>query len=528
MRWEYLLHFFKYNRFNPSTNEWRNSIYRFNKYFLNTYLTDKPFHLLLTTYFNMNLKNGEWKNSLFSLQRILISKAEIKHTINNITINIYIFNKEKLAYLKKLKTLVEEKEKVIKKKSILETIIWNKKITWMSLFYPKNWKFFSKNLISTSKRKLSLDARWWFHSLVARLISNKKKWNVTTKWFIVKKWRFTKKQSYLVNKWLFITIKQKVKLNKWFKLKIRYIVNKFLFNFKNKLIQKQTFNSRKTRNWRFGAQQGFIPKEWRFSIIKFKFYLKTLNKLNLKLDNALHLNYMLESIYTKNVNYIYQTLIEQYQQDLLTSILYRRYVTKLYCNHLKLTHTTLSKLKEITSNIYNKKIYINIINMKYFHLDNSILLNAVVRKLKDRNKRVLRVIRKATAFSRIPRIDPFLLLRVKPEMKRNQKMIENVQANTIYFESIMSRRKNIWTKLKNIHLLGMWLEGKGRLTRRLTASRSVHKKTLVGTGKNIFSSYQGYSSTLSKGFQKSNIDSISANAFTRNGAFGIKCYQNTY
>jgi hypothetical protein len=482
----------------------------------------------------MNFKNGEWKNSIYSLQRIIISKAEIKHTINNITINVYIFNKEKLAYLKKLKRLVEERERVIKKRSVLEAITWNVKTTWISLFDPKNWKSFSNKSTSSKKRKLPLAARWWFHSLVWRLISNKKELHIKSQWFIIKKWRFAKKQSHLVNKWRFMTMKKWLLLKKWFQLKIRStIIEKFFFNSKNQIFtSKKRFlkQSSLSRNWRFASKQGLLSKEWTFSLRKFTSYLTTFysRKLNTKLDNTLHWNYILESMAKNNVNYMYETLVERYEQEFLTSILYRRYVTKLYCNHLKLTHTALSKLKEITYNIYNKKVSFNIINMKYFHLDNSILLDAVVRKLRDRNKRVLKVIRKAISFGRIPRIDPFLLLRVKPEMKKNQKIVEDAHINNIYFESMENIRKNIWTKMKNIHLLGMWLEGKGRLTRRLTASRSVHKKTLIGTGKNLFSSYQGYSSTLSKGFQKSNIDYISANAYTRNGAFGIKCYQNTY
>jgi len=46
--------------------------------------------------------------------------------------------------------------------------------------------------------------------------------------------------------------------------------------------------------------------------------------------------------------------------------------------------------------------------------------------------------------------------------------------------------------------------------------------------KNIFSSNQGYSSMLSKGFEKSNIDYLNLNSYNRNGSFGIKSYHNTY
>lgn len=89
-------------------------------------------------------------------------------------------------------------------------------------------------------------------------------------------------------------------------------------------------------------------------------------------------------------------------------------------------------------------------------------------------------------------------------------------------------QKNIFYSIKNIYILGIRLEGKGRLTRRLTASRAVFKLTYIGTMKNIFSSNQGYSSMLSKGFEKSNIDYLNVNSYNRNGSFGIKSYHNTY
>jgi len=40
-----------------------------------------------------------------NLKRIIVSKTEIKHSLNNIIVNIYIYNKEKLFYLKKIKYL---------------------------------------------------------------------------------------------------------------------------------------------------------------------------------------------------------------------------------------------------------------------------------------------------------------------------------------------------------------------------------------------------------------------------------------
>jgi hypothetical protein len=82
--------------------------------------------------------------------------------------------------------------------------------------------------------------------------------------------------------------------------------------------------------------------------------------------------------------------------------------------------------------------------------------------------------------------------------------------------------------MKNTHIIGIFLEGKGRLTRRLTASRAVDKLTYKGTFKNIYSSMQNRSSVLSKGYQNSNIDYINVNSYNRNGSYGIKSHNSTY
>jgi hypothetical protein len=71
-------------------------------------------------------------------------------------------------------------------------------------------------------------------------------------------------------------------------------------------------------------------------------------------------------------------------------------------------------------------------------------------------------------------------------------------------------------------MAGVRLEAKGRLTRRFTASRSVFKMKWKGSLKDIDSSYKGLSSTILRGYAKSNIQYSIANSRTRNGAFGLK------
>jgi len=51
-------------------------------------------------------------------------------------------------------------------------------------------------------------------------------------------------------------------------------------------------------------------------------------------------------------------------------------------------------LKNIIYKIYNKKILLKIINMKYLYLDNNIFISSLLIKLNNRKKRALRTIKK--------------------------------------------------------------------------------------------------------------------------------------
>ena len=92
---------------------WDNSIYLYNKNNLKltpikTNLTNR----LIKGFFNFYNKDLEkkvrYKRLLLRLRRlssnkIYVSKAELKHTNNNVLVNIYVYNKEKSNYLNKLK-----------------------------------------------------------------------------------------------------------------------------------------------------------------------------------------------------------------------------------------------------------------------------------------------------------------------------------------------------------------------------------------------------------------------------------------
>jgi len=98
----------------PSVSkEWKNSIYTYNKYKLkNLPIYDININELIKNYFNLYLNpkylTEKYKSSklrILSFNKIYVSKAEIKHTSNKAILTIYIYNREKISLLKKIKFL---------------------------------------------------------------------------------------------------------------------------------------------------------------------------------------------------------------------------------------------------------------------------------------------------------------------------------------------------------------------------------------------------------------------------------------
>ncbi len=99
----------------PANKEWFNSIYAYNKNTIKLLPTmDKVILRFLKSYFNLYSRKLENKVRFIktrirfrrlSTNRILISKAELKHTSDKVIITLYIYNRQKKYYLNKLKRI---------------------------------------------------------------------------------------------------------------------------------------------------------------------------------------------------------------------------------------------------------------------------------------------------------------------------------------------------------------------------------------------------------------------------------------
>lgn len=95
------------------SKEWKNSVYSYNSNnVINLPLYDLKINDLIkgyfSLYFNHNFIKHKYisgRNKRKSLNRIFVSKAEIKHTNNKALITLYVYNKERLSLLKKVQLL---------------------------------------------------------------------------------------------------------------------------------------------------------------------------------------------------------------------------------------------------------------------------------------------------------------------------------------------------------------------------------------------------------------------------------------
>lgn len=400
-----------------------------------------------------------------SINRIISSKAEIKHTNNKINIIVYVFNKKKIFLLNKL--IKFDKSSInLKRQFKLNTKSLIKKINFFKL---KNLNIAKKNLI-------------YF-----RLLRN----------------------NFLLNESIY-------SINKYIN---NYIINEFKSVYKKEI-------------------KNYI-----------RFYHKILNS-SFNSDFLLLYNKTKRIyIYNKIKKIIIRFYLKKYIKRFLSNeILYMYYNKIIYFNSLKLKDLFLDKLSKLISIIYNKTVCFNLINLKYSHLNSDIVSQSVTIKLKNRKNRLLKVLSKTLRAVKIISFNKYLQYDNKHKIfiskynnfnlifnknilnkdkleKILREMYLSLHSPSIFFykrNNKLTIQNDIFNIIKYKTVSGIRLEGAGRLTRRLTASRSILKYRYKGTLKNIDSSYKNLSSVMLRNSNKSNVLYTNINSKTRNGSFGLK------
>ncbi len=397
----------------PANQEWFNSIYAYNKNTVKSLpIADKLTTKLIKSYFNLYSRKLEkklksrrirmWLRRL-SANRILISRAELKHTSDKVTVTVYVYNRQKQYYLKKIRKI----------------------------------------------------------NILAKINKDKRSNNFMTKIRLIKKQALK-----VVNR----VVKEKNLLFKTFK-------------------------------W---EKDNFLNYEKQYHK---KFILKSLEKEMLYL-------------YLKQI---------------------------LSFNKSKFENTYLLPITSIIEKVYNKKVEFNLVNLKYLHLNSHIFTETIALKLRNRKNRLLKVLK---ASLRMVKIASFNKLAILEDVYNRPKKIQNMKVNLLISDPLLIREienkdtldqllsrffpnnmndkpsefivNTVLNSIKHKSISGVRIEAAGRLSRRITAARSVFKFKYKGNLRNMDSSYKGFSSVILRGHAKSNIDYTRVKSKTRIGSFGLK------
>ncbi len=501
--------------FPASTKEWFNSIYSYNStYAKNLPSADKNLSKIIKSYFNlyfnrkfMNSKKIATRFRRLSFNKIFVSKAEIRHTSEKVNITLYIYNEEKRLLIRKIKRL---------EKSL----------------YPKTWKLVSlgDKLITAEKvgNKLSyivlneiLPNLWLLNNIIKLLPKLSDKSNQPITLSILNKVEDDNKEVLLKNM-------SEDKL-----LSLINIINKL----------------------RSVPSTPYTLYSLGFSLT----LVDTINKLS---GNLFPIIDMLNKLPNKD-----NKIIEEKTRLLVRKIILEKeialivhYKRLLDLNNSKFEVDFLSKIKPLVMNLYNKEVEFNIVNLKTLCFNSDMFTEAITVKLRNRDNRLLRVLRSSLHMVKLPKINKIREkygksnkgvlwlnsvknLRVdSPTYIKNlnkdflsqfifdllsSKSPLNIQDKETLIPSSTPKQDNsieniVLSSLKHKIMAGARLEVKGRLTRRFTASRAVFKVRWKGGLKNIDSSYKGLSSVILRGHAKSNVQYSMFSSKTRNGAFGLK------
>lgn len=510
---------------NPSSvKEWYNSIYYLEKndYIKTLPLRDILIYKLFDIYFNLNKLK---KYSSLSMDKIFVGKPEIKHFNNKIYITLYVFNKwmthfykmTKMTKIIKIPFTQISKQFVIENRPFLMSVLLfkypefdQKLIIFIKQLFVKIFnnskiftKLFYKNVVTSPFDKTEL------HKLLN--LSNNTDINVERSLF--NGYRLNEKMK-IINKNIFRLSRTDKKVKRYLYLYL-YIINYF-FNY-----------------IKFPKVINILKK-----ILLYSFKEKRTNSLKIMLEKSGKIYFTKLQI---NSLYLYIKLINLFLilKKILESIyIIKWYKRNIYYSRYKFNVKNILNIKNILNKLYNNnRIEINIINLKYLHLDGNILALAVVKKLKSRNRRVLKVIRMALRLSKKPYINGFYsnwlginnLNTAFIKKNSNLSINNNIPLNNDLISKPVSYKSRIvFYYLKHKIVSGIKLQGTGRLTKRLTASRSISKYIGKGSLKNRTSSYNGLSAVVLRGYVKSNLQYVNINSYNRIGTYGIKSWISAY
>ena len=274
-----------------------------------------------------------------------------------------------------------------------------------------------------------------------------------------------------------------------------------------------------------------------------------------------------EKISKKLFDYVRKFLYFPYKKTRFINSFYEKYKTKLqtqlrnaifnfygsWFNKHKLKNNFLSLLKTSLNNIYQKKVELNIINIKYLNLNSDILIKSIIVRLRNKKSNTRKVLSKALKSGGIAKMSYRNLFinknnkfKYKLDSYKNYNYTEIIslkksnhslelldslaqQTNMLNKSTnnvTVDYRNNSLQNLKYKWVTGIRLEARGRLSNRSGASRARFYLKYKGSLKNMdyLNNYNKKltSNLLLRKVNLTNLQYTYKSSERRVGTFGVK------
>ena len=539
----------KPRHFSPLSDEWYNSIYTFNMNLLKILPSlNKILLRIVKSYFNFYSRKLEKsiksrrlriKARRLSINKILTSKPQLKHTNDQIIITIYTYNRQKIYYLNKLKkiasldimdTLLPNfiKEKILKSNTPPDFV---NKVDWPSNIKLKTIKnkgldilaFNSKIKQQESNISINMDA-------IARANAANDSIHIDRNADISygkciyneKFYSFYKNYAAksLREEILSIYIRQLIHFNKSkfdqrfilplvdlvqkiYNINIQFNIVDLKYIYLNSYIFSETLMT-KLKNRKNNIIKVLDKSLWLFTV-------PDMDKLAVYND-----------IYTR----------EKRLQNLKANSFTNNEAFNLNTNNDR-------KNLQLLFNDNSETLKVNTINSKQslkINSDNDLLRELAPHPCdKDGVDSLLSIVYTSRG------MDIFKNYKTSKHVNNicntcNGISVEN-QKQAIFAPTFINltssdythdRQKKVFKNIKNVDVTGIRIEAAGRLTKRNTAAKSVFKLRYTGNIKDMDSSYKGLSSVTLRGFAKSNLQHTKSESYIRIGSYGMKVWISSF
>lgn len=410
----------------------------------------------------------------------------LKNTTNNpkkITLNNKIADTGKIKYLPSFSkewkdTIYSYNQNTLKNIPSHHININNIIQSYFNLYFNKSIK--EEGKLITMKRRRNLLRKIHVSNPDIKYTNNKA---------IITLFTLNRERNYLFKKY--------IKINKEIK---NLLINRYLFLYKNNIMNLYNILSSNTQNYFFLRNKG-------------KFIQSKLVYLNKFIS--------LKNLYLKKV---WSQIIKTYITKHL--IFLRKYELDYSLNQLKFNKLTLlNKLSILLNKILGKKVEYNIINLKSILFNSDLFTQALTMKFQKRKtfnykKNIISILNRVnfpindnTAVTQENILNNYKDTKILSYINNHQ--------NLDKFINIVNPCKNIhkeiFNSIKYKNLNGIRIETKGRLTKRYRADRSIfYKKWKGGLQKTSLNT------TLFRGNVNPNISYSVGNSTRRVGSFAIK------